>query len=179
MPEHEILYPGLRSASRWRPLKDRFARGESPDAIFPDIQDKFYKQLQQVFKRWNENGVNHSELFNAGPDAPAKLRELVNRIGNDGFAQLLLQNCTAGEPPRDLEAVIRSFLEAVWDADRDHLQIDRLEEGVPESFQNSIMQMLERLTRRLLKDPSRIPRRPPRKKPPTDIDEILGRSLRT
>jgi hypothetical protein len=176
MPENETLTPNTPNASRWQPLRDRLAGGESPDAIFPDLQDQFYRALKHVFEQWKDRGVDPQQLFEAALNKPAMLRDLVSRMRNDEFAKLL-QDGIAGESNQNLEGVIRSFLYGVWEDVRGLLQLDCREDGVPVTFFNSVDQMLERLIRSLLKDPSRIPRRPSKNKPPLDIDDLLGESL--
>jgi len=176
MPENETLFPDARTASRWQPLRDRIARGESPDAVFPDLQEQFHRALKRVFKLWKDRGVDPKDLFEAAQNDPAVLRDLIGQTWNDEFARLL-QDATAGETSPDLEGVLRCFLDSVWEQIRGHLQIDCLDGGVPDSFLNRIDQMLERMIRSLLKNPSRPPRRPTNIKPPPDIDDMLGESL--
>lgn len=175
MPENEVLFPDARCANRWHPLRERFGR-ESADEIFPDFQEQFYLALRRIFARWKARGIDPKQLFEAALHGSVQLRDLVNRIRNDQYARLL-QDSIAGEQNPNLEVVLRSFLRSVWDNVRDQLQIDCLEGGVPDTFLSRVDQMLERLTRGLLKDPSRIPRRPPKNKPPPDIDDTLGEPL--
>jgi hypothetical protein len=176
MPENETLSPEARTASRWQPLRDRVAGGESPDQIFPDLQEQFYRSLRRVFKQWKARGVDPKQLLEAAVAGPAALNDLVARTRNDEFARSL-QDAIAGEKDRNLEVVIRSFLDSVWEQVRSQLRLDCREDGVPDSFLGRVDQMLERLVRGLLKDPSRVPRRPPQKAPPRDIGEILQESL--
>jgi hypothetical protein len=177
MPENETLFPDVRTASRWQPLRDRIANGESPDQIFLDIQKQLYLALRSAFARWMKRGIDPKKLFEAAlDDDRSVLCDLVNRVWNDEYARLL-QDATSGEESLNLEAVLRLFLNSVWDCVRDHLQIDCREGGVPDAFPKRVDQMLDRLIRGLLENPSRVPRRPRQNKPPPDIDDTLGESL--
>jgi hypothetical protein len=177
MPENETLFPDARAASRWQPLRERMAKGESPNEIFPDFEEKFYAALRRVFKQWLKRGVDPKQMFEAAMDNDRSvLRDLMNRVWNDDYARLL-QDATSGEESLNLEAVLRLFLNSVWDYVRDHLQIDCREGGVPDAFLKRVDQMLDRLIRGLLQNPSRVPRRPRHNKPPPDIDDTLGESL--
>ncbi len=143
MPENETLLPDARTASRWQPLRDRVACGESPDEIFPDFQDQFYLALRRVFSQWKARRVDPKQLFEAAlEDDSAVLRDLVNRTGNGEYAQLL-QGGAAGEPNPSLEVVIRSFLDFAWEHVRGYLQIDCREGGVPDNFLKRVEEMLE------------------------------------
>jgi hypothetical protein len=176
MPENETLSPDARTASRWQPLRDRVAGGESPDQIFPDLQEQFYRSLRRVFKQWKARGVDPKQLLEAAVTGPAALNDLVARARNDEFARLL-QDAIAGEKNPNLEVVVRSFLDSVWEQVRGQLQVDCREDGVSDTFLSRVGQMLERLVMGLLKDPSRVPRRPPNKESPPDIDDILDEPL--
>lgn len=176
MAENETLYQETGNASRWCPLRDRLAEGEALSAMLPDLEKDLYLALRRVWKGWKQRGVEPEQLLNAAVNDPLGLRELVKRTGNDDFAQLL-KDCVAGESNPDREMVVRSFLNSFWDHVRDHLQLDCREDGVPASFLDGVDQILDRMTRGLLKNPSRIPPRPPRKGPPPDIDDFLGQSL--
>lgn len=177
MLENEFLYPDRRTVNRWHPLAERLGCGETPDSIFPVLQRQFYLALRNVFKQWKNRGTGPKELFeSATADDRHLMRDLVRRTRNDDFAQLL-EHAIDGEISPDLETVIRSFLTSVWENVRDHLQLDRSENDVPEAFLERVNQMLDRLTRDLHKDPSRVPRCPGRSQPPRDIDDVLGESL--
>jgi hypothetical protein len=176
MPENETLFPDARTASRWQPLWERIERGESPHEIFPEIRKQFYLALRSAFRRWVKRCVKPSQLFEAAQNGNLPvLHDLVNQAGND-YARLL-RDAISGETKPDLEAVIGFFLNSAWDNARDQLQIDRCEDGVRDAFLKLADQMLEQLTRGLLKNPSRIPRLPPNRKPPPKIDDMLGESL--
>jgi hypothetical protein len=177
MPENETLFPDARTASRWQALKERIAGGESPNEIFPDFEEKFYAALRRVFKQWVKRGVDPKQLFEAALDGDRSIvRDLVNQVGNDDYARLLL-DATSGKENLNLEEVLRLFLNSTWDYIRDHLQIDCREGGVPDAFLKRVDQMLDRLIRGLLKNPSRVAARPRQMKPPPDIDDTLRESL--
>jgi hypothetical protein len=67
----------------------------------------------------------------------------------------------------------------VWDSIRDMLQLDLNGHGQDASFNARIGAMLDRLARRIARDPSRIPNRPRRSdhQPPNDLDDTLDRSI--
>jgi hypothetical protein len=176
MPENETLFPDARTASRWQPLKDRLARGESPNQIFPELEKQFYLALRRVFKQWKSRGVDPKALIDAAQSDPATLPDLIKRTRNDGYAKLI-QEATAGQPNADRKALIQSFLDSVWEHARSQMQIDRLKNGAPEELLRGVQKMLDRLTSKLLKDPSRVPHRPRRRDPPPDIDDMLSQSL--
>ncbi len=156
MPENETLYPDTQSVNRWRPLRDRIAGGESPDVLFPEFQEEFYRSLRKVFDQWKRHGVNPGQVFAAALNDPVRLRKLVQQTWNDEHA-ILLRDCIDGEEPSNLEEVIRSFLNSKWEIVRDQLQVDCREDGVPGTFLNSVNRMIDKLTRELIDNPSRMP----------------------
>jgi hypothetical protein len=177
MPENETLFPDARTASRWQPLKERIAGGESPNQIFPDFEDEFYSALRRVFKEWAKHGVNPKEMFEAALNKDCSvLRDLVNQVWNHDYARLL-QNATSANECPDLESVLRLFINSAWDRVRDLLQIDCREGGIPDAFLKRVDQMLGHLVRGLLGNPSRIPPRPHGHKRPPDLDDTLSESL--
>jgi hypothetical protein len=93
MPENETLNPDKRTASRWRPLKDRLDHGESPNDIFPDLENEFDASLQKVWKQWRGRGVDPAALFDAAVNNPEVLHDLVRlpRMRNS----LPTSRCTA------------------------------------------------------------------------------------
>ena len=91
MPENETLTEDPRSASRWRPVRDKIERDESVASIFPDVEKNFYAMLRRVWERWKEHGVSANEMFEAARNDRSLLRELVNRVRNDDFSRLLTE----------------------------------------------------------------------------------------
>jgi len=177
MPENETLFPDARTASRWQPLKERIAGGESPNEIFSDFEDNFYAALRRVFKQWAKRGVNPKQMFEAALNEDRSvLRDLVNQVWNHDYARLL-QYATSGEKSLHLDTVLRLFLNSAWDRIRDLLQIDCREGGVSDAFLKRVDQMLDCLRRGLLKNPSRVPNYPRQNKPRPDIDDALGEPL--
>lgn len=176
MPENELLDSEARAETRWRPLRDRLERGDTPDGLFPDVQQQFYQGLRCTFTRWRGRGVDPGHLFAAAVAGPAELRRLVRATWNDRHARQL-QDAVAGLPCPDLGAVIRAFLDSLWEEARWFLQLDCLKGDVPESFLQDVEQMLGRLAHDLLKDPTRVPRRPRNAKRPPDVDDLLDEPL--
>jgi hypothetical protein len=177
MPENETLFPDARTASRWQPLRERIERGESPEQIFLDYQDQFYRMLKSVFKQWKDQGVEPEQLFEAALDGdPTVLTDFVNRTGNNEFARLL-QDAISGKTDLDRAAVIRLFLNSACDYARDYVRVDCHEDGVTDAFLKGVNKMLDRLICGLRKNPSRVPNRPPQNKPPRDINDALDELL--
>jgi hypothetical protein len=175
MPENETPISDPRTASRWRPLRERLDRGDLPIDLFPEIQREFYNCLRAVYRQWRACGVDPARLFAATVADREALHRLVHEARRHDYAQLL-RDVVASERNADLGRVIRCWLDLAWDYARTQLQVDRHGEGRHGDFSGRVGRMLDHLACGLVEDPSRIPRRPSRAKPPI-LDELLGLDL--
>lgn len=176
MPENETLVHDTRSASRWRPIRERMDRGQTPTELFPEIQDQFYAYGQKVWKQWKERGVDAAQLFDAARNDPQALRNLIKQASFDRNAQLL-GDVAADIQDADMERLIRRFVDAVWEEVECLLQLNRREEAQSLEFIRQSQRMLNRIVSSLLNNPSRFPNRPSRNEPLPDLDTQLGESL--
>lgn len=175
MPENETLIPDAKTASRWRPLRERLDRGEELIDLFPEIEREFYGCVQAIFRQWRGYGVDPAEFFAAATNDREALHSLVQKVRHHDYARLLV-DVVAAERGADLDRVIRCWIDAAWESARAQTQVDRHEASRRGDFAGRVDRMLGRLSRQIAKDPSQSPRRPPRDKP-LDIDDILGLDL--
>ncbi len=173
MPENEGLHPDGRTVNRWQALKDLLRSGKQPDDLYADFEVKFYQTLRRFWALLKERGVDPKVLFEVAANNRETLHELVRKTNFDSYARRL-EDIVACQPGANAGQLLRGWLDAIWDAVRDQLQLDTHQ--VSAGFHDRVRRMLDRLHSRISRDPSRIPRCPSRK-PKSDIDDILGISL--
>jgi hypothetical protein len=175
--ENETLTVDGRTASRWRPLRERLASGEPPTDCFPEVEREFYRALKKACRQWVSRGVSLEGLLTAAAGSPEELEALVRRTRNQDHARHLL-DVVRSQTFLSLEPLVSAWLSAVWDSVRDLLQLDLNGRGPGALFEGRIKAMLNRLARLIARTPSRIPKLPPRPKdPPDDLDGTLRRSI--
>lgn len=178
MAENETITIDGRTASRWRPVRDRISSGESLSDCFADIQDQFYQGLRRACRLMAKRGVPLDCLLTTALERPEDLETLVRQTRNEDYACLLLE-VVRNQSFLSLEHLTPAWLSAVLDSVRDSLQLDLNGHSMDTAFNGKIDAMLDRMARLIAQNPSRIPPRPRTAagRPSDDLGTTLGKSL--
>ena len=175
MPENETLSLDPRMGSRWIPMQQRIAKGESFEVFFRDFQEQFRLALKCVFKQWEVRGVNRKKMFEAALSDPSHFINLVKQTGHEEYARLL-KDVSSNRVSSSSHKLTRSFLNAVFDRIRDIIQIDRYEDFEKNIFLNRADRWLDSLTSSLIEKSFRVPRRSSRDAS-LGLEDLLNKSL--
>lgn len=177
MAENETLIVDGKTASRWTPIQQRIASGDSPLDCFEDIEEHFYKSLRVVRRDMAKCGVTLERLLSTALNRPDELEAVVRQTRNQVHACLLL-DIVRCQSFLSLEQLTLAWLSAVWDSVHDLLQLDLSDHAPNAAFDGKIRVMLNRLARLIAQKPTRIPNLPRcPKDPPDDLDRTLGQSI--
>jgi hypothetical protein len=177
LAENETLTVDGRTASRWRPLREQIASGESPSGCFAEIERQFYLSLRSACRQMAKQGVTLECLLTTALDNPDELEPLIRQTRNQEHACLLLQVVRC-QRFLSLEQLVFAWVLAVWDSIHDLLQLNLNGHALDASFEDKVRGMLNRLARLIARNPTRIPKLPPRpKNPPNNLDGTLGQSI--
>lgn len=187
MAENESLDLGNPGGQRWNQFHDAVRKGNPPENAAEIAQRKLPAALRKAFKEFVEHGVSFDQLLAARHD-PKALAKLVRKCDGHEYAHLFADTA-ASERTSSNDDLVRSFLNGIVERICDQISQSVVGSAIWQSIPKVRDYLrdvrkhwepdIQRIAKKLAKDPTWNPTRGSRKKAEKsdDTQQLLGMSL--